>query len=80
MNPLDPGAIYTGGGLQTYSRVPVPDSDGNIGQVRAINLTDKKPVSMGVTTPLSYSTFGAYSQANVVQEGRTFGMLGRFKV
>ena len=40
VNPLDPGEIYTGGGLQTYSRVPVPDSDGNIGQVRAINLTD----------------------------------------
>ena len=41
------------------------------------NLTDKKPVSMGVTTPLSYSTFGAYSQANVVQEGRTFAIQGR---
>ena len=41
VNPLDPGEIYTGGGLQTYSRVPVPDSDGNIGQVRAINLTDR---------------------------------------
>lgn len=40
VNPLDPGQIYTGGGLQTYSRVPTPDSDGNIGQVRAINLTD----------------------------------------
>lgn len=40
VNPLDPGEIYTGGGLQTYSRVPVPDSDGNIGQVRAINLAD----------------------------------------
>ncbi|MDH3227202.1 MAG: PQQ-binding-like beta-propeller repeat protein [Thermoleophilia bacterium] len=40
VNPLDPGEIYTGGGRQTYSRVPVPDSDGNIGQVRAINLTD----------------------------------------
>ncbi len=40
VNPLDPGEIYTGGGLQTYSRVPVPDSDGNIGQVRAINLDD----------------------------------------
>ena len=33
--------IYTGGGLQTYSRVPRPDSDGNIGQVRAIKLTDQ---------------------------------------
>ena len=41
VNPLDPGEIYTGGGRQTYSRVPTPDSDGNIGQVRAINLTDQ---------------------------------------
>lgn len=41
VNPLDPGQIYTGGGLQTYSRVPHPDSDGNIGQVRAIKLTDQ---------------------------------------
>jgi alcohol dehydrogenase (cytochrome c) len=41
VNPLDPGTIYTSGGLQTYSRVPVPDGDGNIGQVRAIKLTDQ---------------------------------------
>lgn len=41
VNTLDPGEIYTGGGRQTYSRVPVPDSDGNIGQVRAVNLTDR---------------------------------------
>jgi len=40
VNPLDAGAVYTGGGRQTYSRVPVPDSDGNIGQVRAVNLVD----------------------------------------
>ncbi len=43
-NPLDPGEIYTGGGLQTYARVPRPDSDGNIGQVRAVNLTDQSEV------------------------------------
>jgi alcohol dehydrogenase (cytochrome c) len=43
-NPLDPGLIYTGGGLQTYARVPVPGSDGNIGQVRAINLTNQTQV------------------------------------
>jgi outer membrane receptor protein involved in Fe transport len=41
------------------------------------NLTDKHVVSMGVTTPLSYSTFGAYSQANIVGEGRTFAVQGR---
>ncbi len=40
-NPLDPGQIYTGGGMATFARVPTPDSDGNIGQVRAIDLTDQ---------------------------------------
>jgi alcohol dehydrogenase (cytochrome c) len=43
-NPLDPGQIYTGGGLQTYARIPRPDSDGNIGQVRAISLEDQSEV------------------------------------
>jgi alcohol dehydrogenase (cytochrome c) len=43
-NPLDPGTIYTGGGAQTYDRIPRPDSDGNIGQVRAIKLTDQSEV------------------------------------
>ena len=38
VQPLDPGQAYTGGGRQTYARVPVPGSDGNIGQVRAVNL------------------------------------------
>ena len=42
------------------------------------NLTDERTVSMGVGTPLAYSTFGAYSQANVVDEGRTFAIQGRF--
>lgn len=41
VNPLDPGQIYTSGGLQTYTRVPRPDSDGKFGQVRALNLADK---------------------------------------
>jgi alcohol dehydrogenase (cytochrome c) len=41
VNPLDPGQIYTSGGLQTFSRVPHPDSDGNIGQVRAVKLDDQ---------------------------------------
>jgi alcohol dehydrogenase (cytochrome c) len=41
VNPLDPGEIYTGGGRQTYSRVPLPNGDGNIGRVQAINLTDQ---------------------------------------
>ena len=44
------------------------------------NLFDERTVSMGVQTPLSYSqaTFGAYSQANVVDEGRTVALQGRF--
>ncbi len=46
VNPLDPGQIYTGGGLQTYSRVPLPDGDGNIGQVRAVKLTDQSDMWM----------------------------------
>jgi outer membrane receptor protein involved in Fe transport len=41
------------------------------------NLFDKRTVSMGVGTPLAFSTFGAYSQANVVDEGRTFALQGR---
>jgi alcohol dehydrogenase (cytochrome c) len=45
-NPLDPGLIYTSGGLATFDRVPVPDSDGNIGQVRAISLTDHSQMWM----------------------------------
>jgi outer membrane receptor protein involved in Fe transport len=44
----------------------------------ARNLFDKRTVSMGVGTPLAFSTFGAYSQANVVDEGRTVALQGRF--
>lgn len=39
--PLDPGQIYTGGGRATFARVQVPDSDGNVGRVDAIDLTDR---------------------------------------
>ncbi|MBK8085712.1 MAG: PQQ-binding-like beta-propeller repeat protein [Devosia sp.] len=46
VQPLDPGEIYTGGGRQTYARVPTPDSDGNIGQVRAVNLDDQSDMWM----------------------------------
>jgi alcohol dehydrogenase (cytochrome c) len=41
LNPLDPGQIYTGGGLATFNRVPVPNSDGKYGQVRAVKLDDR---------------------------------------
>lgn len=39
--PLDQGEAYTGGGRATFARVPVPDSDGNIGRVDAVRLTDQ---------------------------------------
>mgnify|MGYP003335649139 FL=1 len=35
------GQIYTGGGLATFNRVVRPDSDGKVGQVRAIKLDDR---------------------------------------
>jgi alcohol dehydrogenase (cytochrome c) len=40
-NPLGAGEVYTGGGRATFSRRPVPGSDGNIGRVDAINLNDQ---------------------------------------
>jgi iron complex outermembrane receptor protein len=43
------------------------------------NLFDKRTVSMGVGTPLAFSTFGAYSQANVVDEGRTVALQGKIR-
>jgi alcohol dehydrogenase (cytochrome c) len=42
--PLDQGQVYTGGGRATFARVPVPDSDGNIGRIDAIDLTDQSEV------------------------------------
>jgi alcohol dehydrogenase (cytochrome c) len=39
--PLDPGQAYTGGGRATFSRVKVPNSDGNVGRVDAIKLADR---------------------------------------
>jgi len=42
--PLDPGTIYTSGGLAVFSRVPTPDSDGNYGRVDAIKMTDQSTV------------------------------------
>jgi alcohol dehydrogenase (cytochrome c) len=39
--PLDPGQAYTGGGRAIYARVTVPNSDGNIGRVDAIKLSDR---------------------------------------
>ena len=43
------------------------------------NLTDKIISTYGTETPLSLTTFGAYSQTNTVSEGRTFTLQGRVK-
>ncbi len=42
--PLDPGQAYTGGGRAIFSRVTVPNSDGNVGRVDAIKLADRSTV------------------------------------
>jgi alcohol dehydrogenase (cytochrome c) len=39
--PLDPGQAYTGGGRAVYARVPIPNSDGKIGSVQAVKLSDQ---------------------------------------
>ncbi|HEY4202589.1 MAG TPA: PQQ-binding-like beta-propeller repeat protein [Devosiaceae bacterium] len=68
VNPLDQGQVYTGGGLATYNRVPRPDSDGNIGQVRAISLEDQKDVWMyRQHAPVTTSTLP--TAGNIVFEG-----------
>jgi alcohol dehydrogenase (cytochrome c) len=38
--PLDPGQAYTGGGRAIYERGPVPNSDGNFGQLDAVRLSN----------------------------------------
>ena len=43
-SPLDPGQAYTGGGRAIFARVPVPNSDGNIGRVDAVKLADRTQV------------------------------------
>jgi len=39
--PLDPGQAYTGGGRAIFARVLVPNSDGNVGRIDAVKLTDR---------------------------------------
>jgi alcohol dehydrogenase (cytochrome c) len=43
-SPLDPGLAYTGGGRAIFARVTVPNSDGNVGRLDAIRLTDQATV------------------------------------
>ena len=43
-SPLDPGLAYTGGGRAIFSRVMVPNSDGNVGRLDAIRLADQATV------------------------------------
>jgi alcohol dehydrogenase (cytochrome c) len=40
-SPLDQGQVYTGGGRAVFARVKMPNSDGNIGRIDAINLADR---------------------------------------
>lgn len=37
-NALGPGEVYTGGGAATFVRSPIPNSDGNMGKVAAVDL------------------------------------------
>jgi alcohol dehydrogenase (cytochrome c) len=39
--PLDPGQAYTGGGRAIFSRTLVPNSDGNVGRIDAVKLSDR---------------------------------------
>jgi alcohol dehydrogenase (cytochrome c) len=43
-SPLGPGEAYTGGGRAVFARVKMPNSDGNIGRIDAINLGDRSQV------------------------------------
>jgi len=43
-SPLDPGQAYTGGGRAVFARMQVPNSDGNVGRLDAIRLTDQATV------------------------------------
>src|SRR5271166_4170227 len=38
--PLDPGQAYTGGGRAIFARTLVPHSDGNVGRIDAVKLSD----------------------------------------
>lgn len=39
--PLDQGQAYTGGGRAVFARTLVPNSDGNVGRIDAVKLTDQ---------------------------------------
>ena len=39
--PLDAGQAYTGGGRAIFARTLVPGSDGNVGRIDAVKLTDR---------------------------------------
>ena len=39
--PLDAGQAYTGGGRAVFARTLIPKSDGNVGSVQAVKLTDR---------------------------------------
>jgi alcohol dehydrogenase (cytochrome c) len=39
--PLDPGQAYTGGGRAIFARTLVPHSDGNVGRIDAVKMSDR---------------------------------------
>jgi alcohol dehydrogenase (cytochrome c) len=41
-NPLGEGEVYTGGGRATFARRPIPGTDGNMGLVHAVSLTNQE--------------------------------------
>ena len=55
--PIDPGTIYTSGGRAIFSRVPVPESDGNFGRLDAVKVSDQSTTwSHRRYAPLTTST------------------------
>jgi alcohol dehydrogenase (cytochrome c) len=40
--PVEAGQLYLGGGRAIYARRAIPNSDGKVGSVRAVSLTDQK--------------------------------------
>jgi len=74
---LDPDQVQNGY-AKVNLRVAIGATD-NRWEVAVLgeNLFDKITSPYGGSTPLAYATFGAYSQANIVSEGRTFALQGR---
>jgi len=74
---LDPDQVQ-GGYAKVNLRVAIGDIS-NRWEVAVLgeNLFDTITSPYGGQAPLAYASFGAYSQANIVSEGRTFTLQGR---